>query len=277
MKKIMFQGSERNALQASLWAPEGAGRPRVALLLHGGGQTRHAWDKTGLALSRIGWTAIALDQRGHGDSAWIDSAAYSFADYGRDVVAVAGQIATQFGAKPVAIGASLGGIASLASFALTPAPVLAGLVLVDIIPKMDPKGVAHIQGFMRARAREGFASVEEAADAIAAYLPHRPRPRSLAGLAKNLRLHADGRWRWHWDPRFLWACPSVHRLGKPRAKARGGGACIARAAAARARGRQRACFAEKPSSRLCRMVPMPTSQMPATWLRGIATTPLAKR
>ncbi len=211
MKKIMFQGSERNALQASLWAPEGAGRPRVALLLHGGGQTRHAWDKTGLALSRIGWTAIALDQRGHGDSAWIDSAAYSFADYGRDVVAVAGQIATQFGAKPVAIGASLGGIASLASFALTPAPVLAGLVLVDIIPKMDPKGVAHIQGFMRARAREGFASVEEAADAIAAYLPHRPRPRSLAGLAKNLRLHADGRWRWHWDPRFLdGPCPVEH-------------------------------------------------------------------
>jgi pimeloyl-ACP methyl ester carboxylesterase len=22
-------------------------------------------------------------------------------------------------------------------------------------------------------------------------------------LKKNLRLHPDGRWRWHWDPRFL--------------------------------------------------------------------------
>jgi pimeloyl-ACP methyl ester carboxylesterase len=68
---------------------------------------------------------------------------------------------------------------------------------------MDPRGVAHIQDFMRARASEGFASVEEAADAVAAYLPHRPRPRSLDGLKKNLRLSPDGRWRWHWDPRFL--------------------------------------------------------------------------
>jgi pimeloyl-ACP methyl ester carboxylesterase len=199
MKKLSFFGYGGNLLQASLWG-EGA---RVALLLHGGGQTRHAWDKTGLALAKAGWTAIALDQRGHGDSAWVEDAAYSFADYGLDVIEVAAQITKQFGGAPVAVGASLGGIASLASFALAPVPVLRGLVLVDIIPKMDPGGVAHIQGFMRAKAREGFASVEEAADAIAAYLPHRPRPRSLAGLTKNLRLNADGRWRWHWDPRFL--------------------------------------------------------------------------
>ncbi|MGL4729634.1 MAG: alpha/beta fold hydrolase [Bosea sp. (in: a-proteobacteria)] len=199
MKNVSFSGVSGNALQASLWG-EGA---RVALLLHGGGQTRHAWDNTGLALAKAGWTAIALDQRGHGDSAWAEDAAYSFADYGRDVIEVAKQIAVQFGAQPVAIGASLGGIASLSSFVLVDEPVLAGLVLVDIIPKMDPRGVAHVQGFMRAKAQEGFASVEEAADAIAAYLPHRPRPRSLAGLAKNLRQHADGRFRWHWDPRFL--------------------------------------------------------------------------
>jgi pimeloyl-ACP methyl ester carboxylesterase len=82
-------------------------------------------------------------------------------------------------------------------------PVFSGLVLVDIVPRMDPGGVDHIQGFMRARAREGFGSIEEAAEAVAAYLPHRPRPTSLEGLRKNLRLHPDGRWRWHWDPRFL--------------------------------------------------------------------------
>ena len=50
---------------------------------------------------------------------------------------------------------------------------------------------------------KGFGSIAEAADAVAAYLPHRPRPRSHEGLKKNLRLHPDGRWRWHWDPRFL--------------------------------------------------------------------------
>jgi pimeloyl-ACP methyl ester carboxylesterase len=77
------------------------------------------------------------------------------------------------------------------------------LVLVDITPRVDAEGVVKIQSFMRAQLREGFGSIAEAADAVAAYLPHRPRPRSHEGLKKNLRLHPDGRWRWHWDPRFI--------------------------------------------------------------------------
>jgi pimeloyl-ACP methyl ester carboxylesterase len=76
-------------------------------------------------------------------------------------------------------------------------------VLVDITPRVDLSGVEKVQSFMRAHAKEGFGSIAEAADAVAAYLPHRPRPRSHEGLKKNLRLHPDGRWRWHWDPRFL--------------------------------------------------------------------------
>ena len=203
MKKISFKGSAGNRLNASLWSAEGEASPRVVLLLHGGGQTRHAWDKTARGLAQRGWTAIALDQRGHGDSEWVADGAYAFSDYAADAIAVGQQIFERFGERSVAIGASLGGIASLASFALAPEPVFSGLVLVDIIPRMDPKGVAHIQGFMRDKAAEGFASVDDAADAIAAYLPHRPRPRSLDGLAKNLRLNGDGRWRWHWDPKFL--------------------------------------------------------------------------
>ena len=53
-----------------------------------------------------------------------------------------------------------------------------------------------------ARAPDGFATLEEVADAIADYQPHRPRPRHLDGLAKNVRLGDDGRYHWHWDPRF---------------------------------------------------------------------------
>jgi non-heme chloroperoxidase len=47
---------------------------------------------------------------------------------------------------------------------------------------------------------EGFDSLQEVADAIANYQPHRPRPRLLDGLAKNVRLGADGKYHWHWDP-----------------------------------------------------------------------------
>ena len=54
-----------------------------------------------------------------------------------------------------------------------------------------------------ASAPDGFASLEEASRAVASYNPHRRRPPSLEGLAKNLRQHPDGRYRWHWDPAFI--------------------------------------------------------------------------
>jgi pimeloyl-ACP methyl ester carboxylesterase len=194
-----FTGRHRNRLVASEIGP--ARRP--VLLLHGGGQTRHAWARTARLLAEHGWHAVAVDQRGHGDSEWVPDGAYAFADFGADAAEVARQIARERGEKPVAIGASLGGIASLLALGAPGEPVLAGLVLVDVVPRMDPRGLDHIQGFMRTHAGEGFASIGEAAEAVAAYLPHRPRPHSLDGLKKNLRLHPDGRWRWHWDPRFL--------------------------------------------------------------------------
>jgi pimeloyl-ACP methyl ester carboxylesterase len=109
--------------------------------------------------------------------------------------------------KPIVIGASLGGISSLLAEGNAErkgkGSILSAIVLVDITPRVDRKGVAKIQAFMRGRGTEGFASVADAADAVAAYLPHRARPRSHDGLKKNLRLHPDGRWRWHWDPNML--------------------------------------------------------------------------
>ena len=79
-------------------------------------------------------------------------------------------------------------------------------MLVDVTPRVDPAGVDRIRGFMATHIEDGFATLEEAADAIAAYLPHRPRPRSLDGLRKNLRHGTDGRYRWHYDPAFIAAC-----------------------------------------------------------------------
>lgn len=197
----VFTGASGNRLIADVFGEDG---PPV-LLLHGGGQTRHAWRRTAIEIARTGRTAYAVDQRGHGASDWVDS--YRFFDFAADARAVADALAERSGERPVAIGASLGGIAALLAEGEAEREggqrVFSALVLVDITPRVDREGVAKVQGFMQAHAKDGFASIAEAADAVAAYLPHRPRPRSHEGLKKNLRLDPDGRWRWHWDPRFL--------------------------------------------------------------------------
>jgi pimeloyl-ACP methyl ester carboxylesterase len=192
---IELTGAEGNRLAADLW--DGRGHPVV--LLHGGGQTRHAWDETARRIAAEGMRAVTVDLRGHGRSDWVGSGHYGFAHFAEDAAAVFRQVADRFHAAPSAVGASLGGLAALTA-ELRFGRLLEALVLVDVTPRLDPAGVSRILAFMSHRMRDGFASLEEAADAIAAYLPHRKRPSSLDGLRKNLRLGEDGRYRWHWDP-----------------------------------------------------------------------------
>ncbi|HEX6424316.1 MAG TPA: alpha/beta hydrolase [Acidimicrobiales bacterium] len=171
------------------------------VLLHGGGQTRHAWDGTARLLGDKGWRATTVDLRGHGDSDWAGPhSGYSLDAFAADVRAVAAAQPQ----PPVLIGASLGGLSSLAAIAEAPAgvTVAAGLVLVDVAPRLEEEGIARIAEFMLGNLG-GFASLEEVADAVAAYNPLRPRPTDLSGLRKNVRRREDGRWYWHWDPRFL--------------------------------------------------------------------------
>lgn len=172
-------------------------RPPV-LLLHGGGQTRHSWGGTAQRLAARGHEAWTVDLRGHGDSDWAPNGDYTTEAMVEDLDAVCAEI----GRPPVLVGASMGGIVGLMSEGVLRPGRLHALVLVDIATQLEESGVDRIVSFMSA-APEGFASLGEAADAIAAYRPNRPRPTNLDGLRKNLRRGADGRWRWHWDPAFL--------------------------------------------------------------------------
>ncbi len=209
--EISFTGHEGNGLVGTRFVPEGQLNGEVVLLLHGGGQTRHSWAATARELARQGHCAITLDLRGHGDSDWSAEGNYQFSDFADDVKIVVDDVSAEFGRKPVVIGASLGGMAAMifAGEAASEAAgeqqraLLAGLVLVDITPTVKVDGVEKILGFMGSRSAEGFATLQDAADEIAAYLPHRPRPKDLSGLEKNVRLGKDGRYRWHWDPAFL--------------------------------------------------------------------------
>jgi pimeloyl-ACP methyl ester carboxylesterase len=124
-----------------------------------------------------------------------------------DLIAVVRTLAQ----PPVVVGASLGGMAAMCAAGEGEARLFAGIVLVDVTPRLEPQGVTRIVSFMTNRP-DGFASLEEAADAIAAYREQRARPSDLAGLAKNLRQGEDGRWRWHWDPKFI--SPNGRRRGR---------------------------------------------------------------
>lgn len=190
-----WPGAGGVTIRGDAWGdPDG----RVVILQHGGGQTRHAWKGAGETLGDAGYYAVSIDARGHGDSDWAAEAAYEPEMNVQDLVAVCDALGST---EPILVGASMGGSTSL--LAIGQKRLAAGaLVLVDIAPQIEVEGTKKIREFMEQK-RDGFDSLEQVAEAIANYQPHRKRPRNLDGLAKNVRLGSDGRYHWHWDPARL--------------------------------------------------------------------------
>lgn len=205
---MQFHVGEGMSLAADAWGDTGAD---PIVFMHGGGQTRHSWGGAARALADRGWHTITVDLRGHGDSDWSPTGSYDIEHYVDDLY----RMVDQLGRLPVLVGASLGGSTAMAGVGEAGHDVCQGLVLVDIAPRAEREGVERIRAFMSANL-EGFATVEEAADAVAAYRRHRERPKDISGLHKNLRLKEDGRYYWHWDPRFM----AGARRGKPEYEAR---------------------------------------------------------
>ena len=180
------------------WPTGLAIQPHLPWCSYTAGADPPLWGRAAAAVARRGWQAITVDFRGHGESDWSDEGDYRVATFAGDVMEVLRQLPPQ----PVLVGASLGGFTSmLLAGELAPGTARA-VVLVDIVPDMDPSGASRIHEFMNDRMTSGFDSLEDVADAIQAYNPHRSRPTDLDGLRTNLR-HRDGRWYWHWDPKFI--------------------------------------------------------------------------
>lgn len=190
-----YTGAQGLALAADVGGDPAA--PSV-ILMHGGGQTRHSWGSAMEPLIADGFQVINFDARGHGDSDWSPDGDYSLAMLAEDLRAI---IAT-LPSLPALVGASMGGVTSLYAAGNSDPQIARALVLVDIVPRVEAAGARKIGQFMRA-SPEGFASLEEASDAVAAYYPHRTRPKDTSGLMKNLRRREDGRLHWHWDPRIV--------------------------------------------------------------------------
>jgi pimeloyl-ACP methyl ester carboxylesterase len=197
---VEFAGKGGITLIADEWNRDAdtRGRPTI-LMLHGGGQNRYSWKQTGQILADEGYHVVALDSRGHGDSDRAPNADYAVETLKADVL----QVLDAIGRPAVLVGASMGGLTGILAADEAGPDKVTGLVLVDVVPRYEKNGSARIRDFMLGNI-DGFGSLEEAADAVAAYLPYRSKPRSPEGLKKNLRLR-DGRWFWHWDPAFMTA------------------------------------------------------------------------
>jgi pimeloyl-ACP methyl ester carboxylesterase len=177
---------------------QGDPQARAVVFLHGGGQTRRSWGRAAAAVAKRGWQAVTIDLRGHGESDWSTEGDYRVVSFAADVA----EVLRGLPEKPVLVGASLGGFTSMLLAGEISPGIASAVVLVDIVPNMEQSGANRIHNFMVDKVESGFGSLEEVADAIAEYNPHRPRPTDLDGLTTNLRRRGD-RWYWHWDPQFI--------------------------------------------------------------------------
>jgi pimeloyl-ACP methyl ester carboxylesterase len=186
-------------LHYSRW--RGGGAP--ILVLHGGGQTRHAWEESCEHLGQRGYDVTALDLRGHGQSDWAPDQAYALMDFGADVVEVLPQLGWS---RAALLGFSLGGLISLHLTARRP-EISAALILVDVAPRLETDGVRRIRDFMTRY--ESFGSIDEVVQALREYNPNRP-PDSIKAesLMRNLRTRPDGRLEWHYDKYFRTPAPT---------------------------------------------------------------------
>ncbi len=176
----------------------GDDRAPCVLMAHGFGQTQYAWEATGWQLAAAGWQAVSYDARGHGESDRAPSGEYDFEQFVEDFRRVCDSLPN----TPIVIGASMGGLTGLLAHSEKPQVDLRAMVLVDIAPRWDERGVAAMLAFMRQHP-DGFATLDQAKEAVRAFLPHRRRNTRSTGLNRNLRQGRDGRWYWHWDPAML--------------------------------------------------------------------------
>jgi pimeloyl-ACP methyl ester carboxylesterase len=143
---------------------------------------------------------VAYDTRGHGDSDWDPAGRYDVERLATDLLAVRDHFSAN--TPPAVVGASLGGMTALGAHLLASGASWAAVILVDVTPRLEFEGARRVVTFMAAHP-DGFATLGDAAEVIAAYNPHRARPENLDGLHKVLRQRPDGRWVWRWDPAFV--------------------------------------------------------------------------
>ncbi len=169
-----------------------AGMP-LLVCLHGITQTAHSWDEVAPALART-HHVLALDQRGHGDSSWASDGDYSIETQSRDIEAF---LAARGEHHAVLVALSMGGLTAMTLAARAP-QLVRGLVVVDVAPQVERRGVESIRAFVNEN--HELDSFEEFVMRAHAFNPRRSLDNIRMRLSHNLRQLPNGRWTWKYDP-----------------------------------------------------------------------------
>src|SRR5688572_13490599 len=174
-------------LSALIWGSE----PPEIVLLHGGAQNAHTWDTVALALDRP-LVAIDLPGHGHSDAGPLTGGRLPTHELAADVVVAIRALAPNAAGV---VGMSLGGITTLALTTVAP-DLVRRVVLVDVLPTLDPRGTAAIAAFIHGP--ESFASFDELLARTMAHNPTRSESSLRRGILHNAVQRDDGTWVWRY-------------------------------------------------------------------------------
>lgn len=167
------------------------------ILLHGIARMAHAFDHVAPHLAQ-NHHVIAVDMRGHGDSAWHAGGAYLVEDYASDIEALMEQLQLH---KVVLWGASTGG--RVAQRVAGRHPDLISAVIVEDVGPERPAAVSNRRGDRMAKEAAGWASMDELLAKMKTDYPRTAEVLLRHFVKHASKARADGRIEWKRDPAIL--------------------------------------------------------------------------
>jgi esterase len=163
-----------------------AGR-RPIVFLHGAALNAHTWDVVCLTM-RQQYHCHAVDQRGHGESAWAEDVDYSGDAHRGDIEAFVDHLGLE---QFVLVGHSMGGFNAF-NYAFHHSQRLAALVLVDAGPSMLMKGAKRIFDFVKETAE--LDSLDQVIQKAIEFNPRRDARLLRRSVLHNFRQNPNGKW-----------------------------------------------------------------------------------
>jgi len=173
-----------------------AGKPPL-ILLHGIARTARAFDRVAPHFT-ANYHVLAVDMRGHGDSAWDPQGSYMVEDYVRDIAALIAHLKLR---NIVLWGNSTGGRVAQMIAGLHPELVTA--VIVEDVGPERPREVSNRRADRMSKEAEGWATADDMLVQVKKENPRTPEPVLKELVRYGSKQRADGRIVWKRDPAIL--------------------------------------------------------------------------